>query len=270
MSLDLSALAPDDAPRDAEAIAAEALVVDVDGYEGPLDMLLSMARAQKVDLRHVSILQLAEQYLAFVAEAQRLRIELAADYLVMAAWLAWLKSRLLLPEPEPDEEATGAEMAARLAFQLERLDAMRKRAAELMARDRLGRDRFARGAPETLTTRRTVRWQASLGKLLSAYARARTREEYRPLQVDRRSVVSLEAALERMRGLVGAALEWSDLAAFLPETAPEARRSALASCFAATLELAREGAIEIRQEATFAPIRIRARADGPGPEDGDA
>jgi segregation and condensation protein A len=259
MSLDLSDLAFEAAPRDADAIAAETLTVDVQGFEGPLDMLLAMARTQKVDLRNISILALAEQYLAFVAEAERLRIELAADYLVMAAWLAWLKSRLLLPEPEPGEEATGEEMAARLAFQLERLDAMRKCAANLMARDRLGRDVFARGAPEALTVRKRTRWEASLADLLGAYARIRTREEYRPLQVDRRSVYSLEAALERLRGLVGDAVEWSDLAAFLPRIEPRARRSALASCFAATLEIARRGEIELAQEATFAPLKLRRR-----------
>ena len=259
MSLDLSLSGPEVEARDAEAIAAEALVLDISGFEGPLDMLLAMARTQKVDLRHVSILELAEQYLAFVAEAERLRIELAADYLVMAAWLAWLKSRLLLPEPEPDPEAeSGADAAERLAFQLERLDAMRKRAAELMARDRLGRERFARGAPEALTTRRSVHWQAGLGDLLEAYARMRTRAEYRPLQVERRTVVTLEAALERLRAVVGEAVEWADLSAFLPETAPQARRSALASCFAAALEMARAGEVEIRQDAPFAPLRIRA------------
>ena len=264
MSLDLSDLAPDPVPRDGEAIAAEALILDIDGFEGPLDMLLAMARTQKVDLRQISIRALAEQYLAFVATAERLRIELAADYLVMAAWLAWLKSRLLLPEPEADAEAeaSGAEMAARLAFQLERLDAMRARAAELMARDRLGRERHARGAPEALTTRRTVRWQAGLGDLLAAYARLRTREDYRPLQVDRREVVSPEDALERLRALVGESVTWADLESFLPEHPARLRRSALAACFAATLEMAKAGEIEIRQDVAFGPIRIRARESG--------
>jgi len=265
MSLDLSdrVEAP---PRDAEAIAAEVLTVDLGGFEGPLDMLLAMARAQKVDLRHISILALAEQYLAFVEEAGRLRIELAADYLVMAAWLAWLKSRLLLPDPEPGEDETGADAAARLAFQLERLDAMRRAAADLMARDRLGRDVFARGAPDALTLTRRTRWQASLADLLGAYARIRTRAEYRPLQVNRRAILSLEAALERLRGLIGAGVGWADLAAFLPEMGADigraGRRSALASCFAATLEMARTGEIEIAQAAEFAPIRLRARGAG--------
>ena len=264
MSLDLSDLAVEAAPRDAEAIAAEAFVVELEGFEGPLDMLLAMARTQKVDLARISVLALAEQYLAFVAEAERLRIELAADYLVMAAWLAWLKSRLLLPEPEEAEGATGAEMAARLAFQLERLDAMRRVAADLMARDRLGQDVFARGAPEPLSVVRHVRWQASLADLLKAYARTRTRAEYRPLQMERPDIFPLEAALARLRAMLGAAPDWAELSAWLPETAaePAARRSAVASCFAAALEMARAGEIEIAQDGAFAPIRLRAREDG--------
>jgi len=254
---------PDDFAGGAVALReAGELVVDVDGFEGPLDLLLSLARSQKVDLRRISVLQLAEQYLAFVAVARARRIELAADYLVMAAWLAYLKSRLLLPDPD-GEGPDGAELAAHLAWQLERLAAMRRAAAELMARDRLGRDRFARGMTETLTvTRRTV-WEASLAELLAAYARVRTRDAYAPLSLDRGAVMSLEEALARLAGMVGEVPGWEVLSAFLPAgwaLAPLGRRSALASTFAAMLELARRGEIEISQEAGFAPIRVRARA----------
>ncbi|MEM9100661.1 MAG: ScpA family protein, partial [Pseudomonadota bacterium] len=185
--LELPVEAFDTPPRDQEALAAEVLSVNVQGYEGPLDLLLTLARTQKVDLREVSILQLAEQYLEFVSAAQKLRIELAADYLVMAAWLAYLKSRLLLPPPHPEDEPSGADMAARLAFQLERLEAMRKASAALMARDQLGRDFFARGMTETVTVKRETTWTATLSDLLKAYARVKTREQYQPLQVDRRA-----------------------------------------------------------------------------------
>ncbi len=243
------------------------LVVDVEGYEGPLDLLLSMARTQKVDLRQISVLALAEQYLAFVEEAKRLRLELAADYLVMAAWLAYLKSRLLLP-PDPEEEGpSGEELAAHLAFQLERLQAMREAAARLMARDRLGRDIFPRGRPENVTERRNVAWKVGLMDLLQAYARIRTRDEFRPYAFDRRDVYTMEEALEHLRGVIGAALDWVQLETFLPEgwrTEPRRRRAALAATFAASLELARAGAVEIFQEATFAPIRIRRRQEGRG------
>lgn len=251
---------------DAGRAEAAALVVDVDGYEGPLDLLLTLARTQKVDLRRVSILQLAEQYLAFVEEAKRLRIELAADWLVMAAWLAYLKSRLLLP-PEPSEEGPSAEdMAARLAFRLERLEAMRKAGARLMARDRLGRDVFARGAPEIVETRRIVEHDASLIDLLRAYSRVRTRDDYEPLHVVREPVFTPEAAMARMRGLIEPGIGWRTLSAFLPEgwtTEPKKRRSATAATFAAMLELARRGEVEIRQDGVFGEITLRPRdADG--------
>ncbi len=242
--------------------AAEALIVDVDGFEGPLDLLLTMARTQKVDLRRISVLQLAEQYLAFVERARALRIELAADYLVMAAWLAYLKSRLLLP-PDPAEEGpSGEELAAHLAFQLERLEAMRRAAAALMARDQLGRDVFARGMPETVSLQRSVAWDVSLVDLLRAYARVRTRDEFRPYAFDRTTIYTLEEALERLRRILGTDLDWTDLMAFLPEGWTgdgRRRRSATAATFAAALELVRGGVLEIRQEQTFAPIHVRPR-----------
>ena len=248
-----------------DRVAAEALIVDVGAYEGPLDLLLTLSRTQKVDLRQISILALAEQYLAFVEQAKRLRLELAADYLVMAAWLAFLKSRLLLP-PDPTEEGpSGEELAAHLAFQLERLEAMRIAAAKLMARDQLGRDFFARGITEDVQRVRRVTYTATLLDLMQGYARIRTRDDFRPFVMDRQHVMTMEQALERMRGLIGFAGEWTDFAAYLPEgwdADPQRRRSTTAATFAASLELAKEGKVEIRQGETFAPIQIRKRVPG--------
>ncbi len=252
----------DTPPRDADAIAAEEFTVAVDGYEGPLDLLLSMARTQKVDLSKISVLKLAEQFLDFVERARTLRIELAADYLVMAAWLAFLKSRLLLPVAEEDGGPTGEEMAAHLAFQLERLEAMRRMAARLMGRDQLGRDFFARGMPETPTVHRTTTMQCSLADLLKAYAGVRTRDEYRPVAIEKREVLSIEAAFERLRSLMGTAVDWRALIVFLPDgwnDAPSKRRSAIASTFAASLELAKQGEIDLSQDGVFAPIYMRRR-----------
>ena len=246
----------------ADRLASEALIVDVEGYEGPLDLLLTLSRTQKVDLRKISVLQLAVQYLAFVEQAKKLRIELAADYLVMAAWLAFLKSRLLLP-PDPTEEGpSGEDLAAHLAFQLERLQAMRDVAARLMARDQLGRDFFVRGIPEDVTRVRKSVWTATLLDLMQAYARIRTKDEFRPYAFDRDRVYTMEQALDRLRGLIGFAGDWTDLVSYLPEgwgKDPVMRRSATAATFAASLELARQGQIEIRQSETFAPISIRRR-----------
>lgn len=248
------------APED--RLAAEALIVDVDGFEGPLDLLLTLSRTQKVDLRRISVLKLAEQYLGFVERARSLRIELAADYLVMAAWLAFLKSRLLLP-PEPGDEGPSAEdLAAHLAFQLERLQAMRDAAARLMGRDQLGRDFFARGVPEDMTHHRKVVWTATLLDLMRAYAQIRTKDEFRPFVLDREHVYTMEQALERLRGLIGYAGDWATLVSFLPEgwdVSPMARRSALASHFAAVLELAKSGQVTLRQGETFAPIELRLK-----------
>jgi segregation and condensation protein A len=251
-----TALAP------AERMAAEALIVDVEGFEGPLDLLLMLSRTQKVDLRKISVLELAEQYLGFVEKARALRIELAADYLVMAAWLAFLKSRLLLP-PEPGEDGPSAEdLAAHLAFQLERLQAMREAAARLMARDQLGREFFARGLPEDVTRHRKVEYAATLLDLMRAYARIRTKDEFRPFVMDRDHVFTMEQALDRMRGLIGYVGDWADLTSFLPEgwdVNPMRRRSSTAAHFAAVLEMAKRGQVEMRQGETFAPIQIRRK-----------
>ncbi len=242
--------------------AAEALIVDVDGFEGPLDLLLTLSRTQKVDLRRVSVLQLSEQYLAFIETARDLRIELAADYLVMAAWLAFLKSRLLLP-PDPAEEGpSGEELAAHLAFQLERLQAMREMAARLMGRDQKGRDFFVRGVPETMARLRRVTYSATLLDLMQAYARIRTRDEFRPFVMDRDRILTLEQALDRMRPLIGFAGDWTDLSSYLPDgwtDDPGLRRSATAATFAASLQLAKEGALELRQSELYAPIQLRRR-----------
>ena len=254
--------------RTPEVISAEAFVVDVDGFEGPLDMLLTLARTQKVDLRKISVLALAEQYLLFVDEAKRLRLELAADYLVMAAWLAYLKSRLLLP-PDPEEEGPSADdLAAHLAFQLERLEAMRTAAARLMGRDQLGRDFFARGLPEDVQRRRVITYKASVLDLMQAYAVIRTRGNFTPLHLDEReSIFTMEQALDRMKSLIGTVIDWEELKNFLPDGSgadPKLRRSATASTFAASLEMAKEGLVELRQTAAFEPIQVRRKGASDG------
>ena len=246
----------------AERVAAEALIIDVDGFEGPLDLLLTLSRAQKVDLRKISVLELAHQYLSFVEKAKALRLELAADYLVMAAWLAFLKSRLLLP-PDPSEEGpSGEELAAHLAFQLERLQAMRNSAARLMGRDQLGRDFFARSQIEVVERVKKVTYTATLLDLMQGYARLRTRDDFRPFVMDRDSVFTMEQALERMRELIGFTGEWTDIVSYLPDgwaSDSVKRRSATAATFAASLELVKEGHLEIRQSESFAPIELRKR-----------
>ena len=246
-----------------ERIASESLLVDVDGFEGPLDVLLTLARTQKVDLRKISVLELSEQYLKFVEEAKKLRIELAADYLVMAAWLAFLKSRLLLP-PDPTEAGPSAEeLAAHLAFQLERLEAMRRSAAKLMARDQMGRDFFARGIPEAVSQNRKITYNATILDLMQAYAFIKTKGNFEPLHMKERDrVFTMEQALGRMRTLIGHAIEWGDLHQFLPDgwrDDPKFRRSATASTFAASLELVKEGKLEIQQSELFAPIKLRTK-----------
>jgi segregation and condensation protein A len=251
----------DDWSRD-DRLSAEVLHVDVAGFEGPLDLLLALSRSQKVDLRRISVRDLADQYLGFVEQARALRIELAADYLVMAAWLAYLKSRLLLP-PDPRDPGPSAEdLAAHLAFQLERLAAMRDAAARLMSRDRLGQQIFARGVPEDVTRTRDIRYDVTLLDLMRAYARTRTRDEFRPYVMDRDHVFTMEQALDRMRGLIGSAASWTDLASFLPDgwhTSPMRRRSATAAHFAAVLELTKVGQITLRQSDPFGAIQLRKR-----------
>ncbi len=245
-------------------LQAEALIVDVDGFEGPLDLLLSMSRTQKVDLLKISVLALAEQYLEFINRAKDLRLELAADYLVMAAWLAFLKSRLLLPPDPEDDGPSGEDLAAHLAFQLQRLEAMRDVAARLMGRDQKGRDFFVRGIPEDVTRVRHVKYTATLLDLMQGYARIRTRDEFRPYVLDRDQVLTMEEALERLRHVIGFAGEWADLTSYLPDgwsSEPAMRRSATAATFAAALELVKTGKAEIRQAGTFEPIQLRGRRD---------
>lgn len=238
--------------------APEQLLLDLDGWEGPLDVLLSLARAQKVDLKQISILALVEQYLAYIERARRTRLELAADYLVMAAWLAYLKSALLLPR-DPEVQPDPEELALRLQLRLERLQAMREAGARLMARDRLGRDVFTRGAPEGLRTMRRSNWTAGLYDLIAAYGRVSART--RPVMhvVQDREVMTLDAALERVATMIGSVVDWQAIGRFLPEAASEQlRRSALASSFLAALELARQGRVELRQAEPFAPLYLRA------------
>ncbi|MGQ7791464.1 segregation and condensation protein A [Faunimonas sp. B44] len=244
-----------------------ALIVDVGGYEGPLDLLLALARDQKVDLTRISVLALADQYLAFFEESRRLELELAADYLVMAAWLAYLKSRLLLPEePGEDAEPSGEELAAALAFRLRRLEAMRKAAARLMGRYRLGREVFGRGAPQSQEKVVARRWQATQYELLQAYAAQRQRQLALHVRVRQRYVFSLPEAREKLLRLVGATGHWHALDRLLIDYAlrPELRATARASALSASLELTKEGRFEMMQAAPFAPVFVRARADRAG------
>jgi len=234
-----------------------ALYLELDGWEGPLDLLLDLARRQKVDLKAISILALVDQYIAYIERAEALRLEIAADYLVMAAWLAYLKSALLLPKDE-QEDPSPEELALRLQLRLQRLGAMREAAARLLARDRIGRDVFLRGAPEGLRIDRKNMWQCDWYALVSAYAVVKARGEPVVHMVRDRMVLTLDAAIDRVSALLGVKLEWMELREFLPAHA-DARllRSALASSFAAALELARLGKAEIRQEETFGPLQLR-------------
>ena len=237
---------------------SEMLTIDIEGWEGPLDLLLGLARAQKVDLREISILDLTIQYLDFIEHAAIHRLELAADYLVMAAWLAFLKSALLLPR-DPEQDPSPEELALRLQLRLERLQAMREAGARLMARDRLGRDVFARAAPEGLHTVRRAIWQAEIYDLIAAYGRVSART--RPVMhiVATRPVMTLDTALKRVSRLIGEQIDWATIETFLPNGATGAfRRSALASSFLAALELARRGRIDFKQQSAFAPLYLRA------------
>ncbi|MAY62015.1 MAG: segregation/condensation protein A [Rhizobiales bacterium] len=236
-----------------------ALVVDLEGFEGPLDLLLHLARTQKVDLARISVLALAEQYLTFIERARELRLELAADYLVMAAWLAFLKSRLLIPQQGKGDEPSGEEMAAQLAFRLKRLEAMREVATRLVNRNRLGRDVFARGAPQPLVIDKTMAFEANLYDLLTAYASQRQRQSLSHVTISRRRVWSLADARTILTRMIGEMTDWTALDHFLLRylSEPEERATAIASSFAATLEMVREGRLEIRQEGAFQPIYLR-------------
>ena len=236
---------------------SDELTLSLDGWEGPLDLLLNLARAQKVDLAQISILQLVEQYLSYLSDARALKLEIAADYLVMAAWLAYLKSCLLLPkdleaEPSPDE------LAWRLQMRLQRLDAMREAGARLLGRDRVGRDVFLRSAPEGLRLIRKAAWQVRDFDLFAAYGAVRARSAPALHVVHARSVMTLDEAIERVGKMIGTALDWTLLESFLPSTQDlQFRRSALASSFLAALELARRGKLDIQQDAPFAPIMLK-------------
>lgn len=237
----------------------DGLILDLDGYEGPIDVLLQLARDQKVDLTGISILALADQYLEFVREARKVRLELAADYLVMAAWLAYLKSRLMLPEPAGDEEPSGAEMAAALKFQLQRLEAMQKAGKMLVERPRLGQGIFARGEPEQLRVETTTTFDVSLLELLRAYAKNRVRNEVSSLHIQATELYTVDDALQRLTSLLGSSPNWKTLSSFLPDDLldPLVRRSAVATTFVASLELCREGKLQIRQDGMFGTIYFR-------------
>jgi segregation and condensation protein A len=253
--------------RETDRSDGEQLIVDVAGFEGPLDLLLELARRQKVDISRISVLALAEQYLAFFETARRLRLDLAAEYLVMAAWLAYLKSRLLLPEPANAEEPPAEELAARLAFRLQRLEAMRAAAAQLMARSRLGLDVFARGDPEPLMVERQVHYGDNLFDLLKAYAERRQRRQaHRRYAILRRRVWSVNEARTILEQLLGTMDDWGRFEGWLADylAEPAERASFIASSLTASLELAREGRLELRQERAFEPIYIRRRSEPAG------
>jgi segregation and condensation protein A len=235
----------------------DVFTLELDGWEGPLDLLLSLARTQRVDLREISILQLTEQYIAFIEKAKSLKLEIAADYLVMAAWLAYLKSCLLLPK-DPEVDPSPEELALRLQLRLQRLQAMREAGARLMGRDRLGRDVFARGAPEGLKLIRKAAWDATIYDLISAYGVVKARADVPMHIIQRRPVMTLDQAIERVSRMLGMAIDWTELEAFLPtEASGHYRRSALASSFVAVLELARQGRLSLMQEEAFSPLMLR-------------
>ncbi len=241
------------------------LVVDLDGYEGPIDVLLALAREQKVDLIHISILKLADQFLAFIAAARRLKLELAADYLVMAAWLAYLKSRLLLPQPPVPDEPSGEELAAALAQQLQRLEAMQQAGIRLMARPQLGRDVFRRGAPEGLPRVLVPVWDVSLYDLLKGYGDGRQRKEGAVLHISPPELQSMDDALQRLSRMLGRIPDWRSLMSFLPPVGGGGIvwRSAIAATFTASLELVRSGKLQLRQDSPFGTIYLRSPPESP-------
>ncbi len=243
---------------DAGPVGQDHLTLELGSWEGPLDLLLALARNQKVDLRQISILALVEQYLTFIEGAKALKLELAADYLVMAAWLAYLKSGLLLPR-EPHVDPSPEELALRLQLRLERLNAMREAGARLMARDRLGRDVFVRGEPEGLKTVRKARWDAGIFDLIQAYGQVKARTAPVFHIVHKRHVMTLEEAIDRVSRLVGATIRWTEIRTFLPETVdPTFRKSSLASSFLALLELARQGKVLLQQDEAFSALMVKA------------
>jgi segregation and condensation protein A len=243
-----------------EPSRSEQLVLELDGYEGPIDLLLALAREQKVDLGKISILALADQYLAFVAAQPSLRLDIAADYLVMAAWLAYLKSRLLLPEPPQDDEPSGIELAAELAHRLRILEAMQAAGARLMERPRIGRDVHLRGMPEGMTVVAMPVYELGLYELLQAYVEGRRRTDAAVLRIEPTIFHSMEDALRRLSRFLGRVPDWRELRSFLPRElrGDVTDRSALAATFAAALELARGGRIELRQDRAFGPIYLRS------------
>lgn len=252
----------DSIPRgEAEREPSVSLIVDLDGFEGPLDVLLALARNQKVDLTHISILALAEQYLEFINSAHKMELDLAADYLVMAAWLAYLKSRLLLPPPEEEDGPSGAEMAARLAFQLQRLEAMRNAAQAIFARQRLGVHVFKRGDPEGIRVVKTSTYQGTLYELLKAYSDQRLKTHDVHWEPKRLPIMSIEIARKRLESMLGMMFDWGRIDAYLPidEMSAELRRSALASTFSAALVLAKDGEIEMRQLGAYQPLFMRRK-----------
>lgn len=260
MAADIVQLNPDPAPE--LASDERALIVDVEGFEGPLDLLLTLARQQKVDLAKISILALADQYLAFIEQVRRLRIELAADYLVMAAWLAYLKSRLLLPDGTSAEGMSAADMANALALRLRRLEAIRATAEKLFDRPQLGRQVFRRGDPEPIAEIKHPKWSATLYDLLSAYAMERQRHVLARVRFVKRTVWSLAEARDALERMIGASADWSRLDEYLVSylAEPAMRATIFASSLAATLELVREGQLEVNQQTAFGPIYLRKRS----------
>ncbi|MBI36350.1 MAG: segregation/condensation protein A [Alphaproteobacteria bacterium] len=253
---------PDYRMPESESYNSE-LIVQLDGFEGPIDLLLALAREQKVDLTKISILGLAEQYLTFIDEAKKMKLEIAADYLVMAAWLAYLKSRLLLPEIESNDEPTGEQLAEALTYQLQRLESIRRVAVSLFERSLLGRDTFNRGNPEVLRVKTNSSYTATLYEILNAYGVTQRRHRPSPLKIEEIKLYSMDEALSRLSTMLGSLFEWSDLSSFLPSGLKDdlVRRSAIAATFSASLELVKSGKAEMRQEQSFGPIFFRGREE---------